>query len=131
MVENLIVFISGNGTNLQAIIDGIVNGILQNMEISLVISNRKTAHGLKRAKKAGMLVHTYWILGYPGETYEEIQKTVEFAYNSGADSFSFSNLQPLPGTPIYRKVMKENFTHIFQIDSDGQCNPRYFQKLFK
>ena len=55
-----------------------------------------------------MLVHTYWILGYPGETYEEIQKTVEFAYNSGADSFSFSNLQPLPGTPIYRKVMREN-----------------------
>ena len=55
MVANLIVFISGNGTNLQAIIDGIENGILQNMEISLVISNRKTAHGLKRAKKAGIL----------------------------------------------------------------------------
>ena len=54
MVENLIVFISGNGTNLQAIIDGIANGILQNMEISLVISNRKTAQGLKRAKKAGI-----------------------------------------------------------------------------
>ena len=63
---------------------------------------------IAKAKKAGMLVHTYWILGYPGETYEEIQKTIDFAYNSGADSFSFSNLQPLPGTPIYRKVMKEN-----------------------
>ena len=28
--------------------------------------------------------------------------------NSGADSFSFSILSPLPGTPIYRKVIKEN-----------------------
>ena len=28
--------------------------------------------------------------------------------NSGADSFSFAILSPLPGTPIYRKVIKEN-----------------------
>ena len=63
---------------------------------------------IENAKKAGMQVHTYWILGFPGETYEEIQKTVDFAMNSGADSFSFSCLQPLPGTRMYRQVMKEN-----------------------
>ena len=27
--------------------------------------------------------------------------------NSGADSFSFAILSPLPGTPIYRKVIKD------------------------
>ena len=27
---------------------------------------------IERAKK-GMLVHTFWILGYPGETFEEIK----------------------------------------------------------
>ena len=63
---------------------------------------------IEKAKKAGMLCHTYWILGYPGETYEEVQKTVQFAMNSGADSFSFSCLQPLPGTPIYRQIMRKN-----------------------
>ncbi len=63
---------------------------------------------IEKAKKVGMLCHTYWILGYPGETYEEMQKTIDFAMNSGADSFSFSVLQPLPGTPIYRKVVKED-----------------------
>ena len=63
---------------------------------------------IKKAKKAGMLAHTFWILGYPGETYEEMQKTINFAMNSGADSFSFAILCPLPGTPIYRKVIKEN-----------------------
>ena len=62
---------------------------------------------IERAKKAGMLVHTFWILGYPGETFEEIQNTVNFAMNSGADSFGFAILNPLPGTPIYRQVMKE------------------------
>ena len=63
---------------------------------------------IENAKKAGMLVHTFWIIGYPGETYDEIQKTVKFAMNSGADSFSFAILSPLPGTPIYRQVMKDN-----------------------
>ena len=63
---------------------------------------------IENAKKSGMLVHTFWILGYPGESYEEIQETVNFAMNSGADSFSFAILSPLPGTPIYRDVMKKN-----------------------
>ena len=63
---------------------------------------------IEKAKKAGMLAHTFWVLGFPGETYEEMQKTIDFAMNSGADSFSFAILSPLPGTPIYRKVIKEN-----------------------
>jgi radical SAM superfamily enzyme YgiQ (UPF0313 family) len=63
---------------------------------------------VENAKKAGLLVHTFWILGYPGETYEEMCETVNFAMSTGADSFSFAILSPLPGTPIYRKVVKEN-----------------------
>ncbi len=63
---------------------------------------------IEKAKKAGLLVHTFWILGYPGETYEEMQNTIEFAMNSGADSFSFAILNPLPGTPIYRQIIREN-----------------------
>ena len=63
---------------------------------------------VENAKKAGMLCHTFWILGFPGETYEEIQATIDFAMNSGADSFSFGILCPLPGASIYRKAMKEN-----------------------
>ena len=63
---------------------------------------------VENAKKAGMLCHTFWILGFPGETYEEMQATIDFAMNSGADSFSFGLLYPLPGASIYRKAMKEN-----------------------
>ena len=42
------------------------------------------------------------------ETFEEMEQTYDFAINSGADSFSFAILQPLPGTPVYRRVVKEN-----------------------
>ncbi|MCX6049322.1 MAG: phosphoribosylglycinamide formyltransferase [Chloroflexi bacterium] len=47
----LIVFISGSGTNLQAILDAINEGAL-NAEVVLVISNRKQAYGLVRAAQA-------------------------------------------------------------------------------
>ena len=38
----------------------------------------------------------------------KVAKTVDFAMDSGADSFSFAILSPLPGTPIYRDIMKKN-----------------------
>ena len=49
----LVVLISGNGGNLQAIIDEIENGQL-NARITSVISNRADAGGLQRAAKANI-----------------------------------------------------------------------------
>ena len=48
------VLVSGGGTNLQAIIDGINNGSITNTEISLVYSNNPNAYAIERAKKAGI-----------------------------------------------------------------------------
>lgn len=48
------VLISGGGTNLQAIIDAIQSGSLKNTEIVAVVSNRKKAYGLERAKQHGI-----------------------------------------------------------------------------
>ena len=86
-------------SGVQRVLDHIVNK-------RLPLETIKPA--IEKAKRAGLLVHTFWILGYPGETHEEMQKTIDFAMSSGADSFTFSVLTPLSGTPIYRKVLKEN-----------------------
>ena len=48
------VLVSGGGTNLQAIIDKIENGTIQNAQIEVVISNKKDAYALERAKKHGI-----------------------------------------------------------------------------
>lgn len=48
------VLVSGGGTNLQAIIDGIENKTITNAEIKVVISNNKNAFALERAKKHGI-----------------------------------------------------------------------------
>jgi formyltetrahydrofolate-dependent phosphoribosylglycinamide formyltransferase len=47
------VLISGSGSNLQALIDAAKAGVL-NAEIVLVVSNRKAAFGLERARNAGI-----------------------------------------------------------------------------
>lgn len=50
---NIGFLISGGGTNLQNVIDNIDDGNI-NGRISVVISNKKDAYGLERAKKAGI-----------------------------------------------------------------------------
>ena len=48
------VLVSGGGTNLQAIIDGINEGSITNTEICLVFSNNPKAYAIERAKRAGI-----------------------------------------------------------------------------
>ena len=50
---NIAVFVSGGGTNLQAIIDAWKNNEI-NGNLKLVVSNRKKAYGLERAKQANI-----------------------------------------------------------------------------
>jgi len=47
---NIAVFVSGGGTNLQAIIDSIKSGYLKQIKISLVISSKDGVFALERAK---------------------------------------------------------------------------------
>lgn len=51
---NVVVLVSGGGTNLQAIIDAVEKGKISNTRISGVISNNKNAYALERAKKHGI-----------------------------------------------------------------------------
>ncbi|MEJ5051617.1 phosphoribosylglycinamide formyltransferase [Chryseobacterium culicis] len=48
-MKNIVVLVSGSGTNLQRIIDTIDNGEIQNAKVSLVIADRE-CFGLERAK---------------------------------------------------------------------------------
>ena len=50
---NIAVLISGGGTNLQSLIDNINNGY-EYGQIKLVVSNKESAYGLERAKKANI-----------------------------------------------------------------------------
>ena len=64
----LVILISGNGSNLQAIIDHIESGKL-NATISLVISNKKNAYGITRARQRN--IPTRIVQTSPIETREK------------------------------------------------------------
>ncbi|MCI6553036.1 MAG: phosphoribosylglycinamide formyltransferase [Lachnospiraceae bacterium] len=50
----VVVCVSGGGTNLQAVIDGVKAGSIRNTEIVRVISNNKNAYALQRAEENGI-----------------------------------------------------------------------------
>ena len=54
MKARIAVFVSGGGTNLQALIDAQKSGIIESGEIALVISNNKDAYALQRAADNGI-----------------------------------------------------------------------------
>ena len=52
------VFVSGGGTNLQALLDAQRDGEIPHGEIALVISSQACAYALERAEKANVPAHT-------------------------------------------------------------------------
>ncbi|KAI8095225.1 phosphoribosylglycinamide formyltransferase [Thamnidium elegans] len=65
-LPTIVVLISGSGTNLQALIDATQQGKLQG-NIIAVVSNRKNAFGLERAKKAGIATQTFSLKKFKDE----------------------------------------------------------------
>ncbi len=48
------VFVSGGGTNLQAVMDAIADGSIRNTQVAVVVSNKPDAYALERARMRGI-----------------------------------------------------------------------------
>lgn len=53
-MKNIVVLVSGGGTNLQALIDAQESGIIKNGKITCVISSKEGAYALERAENHGI-----------------------------------------------------------------------------
>lgn len=67
------VLVSGGGTNLQAVIDAIEAGKI-NAEIVTVVSSKKDAYALERAKKYN--IETLWISKKQFDSFEKYEDTL-------------------------------------------------------
>ncbi|MGF1806987.1 phosphoribosylglycinamide formyltransferase [Aliivibrio sifiae] len=75
-MKNIVVLVSGSGSNLQAFIDACGNKI-PNARISAVISNKSDAYGLQRALSAGINIHSLSAAGYENrEQYDSALATL-------------------------------------------------------
>jgi phosphoribosylglycinamide formyltransferase-1 len=66
-MKNIAVFVSGGGTNLQAIIDGIKSGKITNGKISLVLSSKDGVYAIERAENNRIPVEIVRRKEYPDE----------------------------------------------------------------
>ncbi|MDD3428401.1 MAG: phosphoribosylglycinamide formyltransferase [Oscillospiraceae bacterium] len=53
-MKNIAVFVSGGGTNLQALLDAEKRGEIENGKITLVVASKEGVYALERAKNAGV-----------------------------------------------------------------------------
>ncbi len=61
----------------------------------------------KWTKEAGIDVHNCFILGFPWDTQETVEKTIRYAYELNAEFCQFGIATPLPGTRLLELVEKE------------------------
>ena len=108
LLENL------KSSGLKTIYYGVESGsqrILDLMKKGITIKNVEDA--VKVAKDVNLDVLTSFILGYPGETEADMNKTIDFSTKLDSDYCQYSILTPFPGTPIYDDLIKKDL-----IDND-------------
>lgn len=86
MTLNIGILVSGEGTNLQAIMDSVKSGKIGNAAVHVVVSNKPDAPALKRAEKYG--VDTVYIdpTEYKGRRWEYDQLTLRVLQEHGVTS---------------------------------------------
>jgi len=93
--------------------------VLDAMDKGLTISSVRIAR--ERLRAARIRACYFLQLGYPGETWTELQETITFVRETRPDDIGVSFSYPLPGTAFYERVriqlgQKRNWT-----DSDDLC----------
>ena len=98
---------------------GVESGNAKSLEMlrkDITIEQSQQAFAL--TKEAGIRSLAYMILGVPGENSTDVEMSIRFVEEIGADYAQFSSLTAMPGTPFYEH---ETFVSIKNpLDSDVQ-----------
>jgi len=84
----------GAESGSQAVLDAMEKG-------TTVDQNREAA---RRLKEAGIRVAFFLQFGYPGETWDDVQATLQLVRDCNPDDVGVSVSYPLPGTPFHERV---------------------------
>lgn len=76
---------------------------------TLLLMGKKTTVGEGRQavslfSDAGILTGGFFMVGYPGETPESVERTLELALSLPLDEISINVPYPLPGSPLFERV---------------------------
>ncbi len=68
------------------------------------VSVEKVREVIQETRKAGIEAGTFIMLGYPGETKEDIKETIHHLKVSNPDHFTITKAYPIKGTVLYEEV---------------------------
>lgn len=71
------------------------------------LDKEKVKLAIKWFKKEGIITYSFFIIGFPFETKENINETIDFALESDPSKSIFSVLIPFPGTQMYEEVKRD------------------------
>lgn len=101
MMKNIVVLVSGGGTNLQALIDAQNSGEIKNGRITCVISSNPNAYALERAKNNS--IDTEVIRRKDFESFEDYDNALtELLESKNADLVVLAGFMTVLGTKVIR-----------------------------
>ncbi|MGN0559221.1 MAG: phosphoribosylglycinamide formyltransferase [Acutalibacteraceae bacterium] len=104
-MKNIVVLVSGGGTNLQALIDAQERGEIKNGKITCVISSKEGAYALERAKK-----HNIKAMAIPRRDYPDVvtysKKLLEVLKAENADLIVYAGFMT-----ILDKVLTDEYVN--------------------
>ena len=90
------------GANVSNITFAIESGSIRiQEEIRKNVKLDKAIDIVKYSQSKGLNVRCMYIIGFPGETLEDMSETFEYAQRLGADWSTFNVACPIPGTEMY------------------------------
>lgn len=93
----------------------VLNAMDKGLKLSSVVIARRRLH------EANIRACYFLQLGYPGESWPELQETINFVRRTRPDDIGVSLSYPLPGTVFYQRVQSQLGSKRNWADSDDLC----------
>jgi len=71
---------------------------------------------VKKAKELGIEVRGFFMIGFPGETLDEVQRTVAYARKMQLAVSNFAIVTPLPGTVLFQQCIDRGLLSLDNLD---------------
>ena len=121
-------------------------GLESGSDETLRLMNKKASledgiQAVEHFHQAGVEVAAFFIVGYPGETRESIEKTFSLALKLPLDEISFNVPFPLPGSALFKRVsgidpakdwsQENDVTFVYKSDFDPRWLKRRIQQTMR
>jgi len=74
--------------------------------IKKYLDHSKAFQAIADAAKMGIIVHGFFMMGFPGETEEQLNMTIDFAQKSSLNTAAFFAVTAYPETELYNIIKK-------------------------